>query len=250
MALTAVEEAQTRELIAQEAAILSLAASEPTIISKLGATKVNLSQLTTAASAADADLLLIRQGSTDKSIAGSALKAYVKPANATETVSGVVELATTAEVQTGTDTVRAVTPAGRRADTATSASDPTYADNSTKSASTQWVRNAMLAIATSAGFAISLAVNGYIKFPSWLGGLIIEWGKAEITNPVANTFYNFTYPLAFPTAAMAVIGANVNSAANSLPSTNVNTNTISQGKVSFSSGISGSYAVFFVAFGY
>lgn len=34
------------------------------------------------------------------------------PASASETVAGIVELATTAEATTGTDTVRAVTPAG------------------------------------------------------------------------------------------------------------------------------------------
>ena len=39
--------------------------------------------------------------------------------DASETVKGIVELATTTEVQTGTDTVRAVTPAGLAARTAT-----------------------------------------------------------------------------------------------------------------------------------
>lgn len=34
------------------------------------------------------------------------------PADATETVKGIVELATAAETTTGTDSVRAVTPAG------------------------------------------------------------------------------------------------------------------------------------------
>jgi len=114
MSLTAAEEAQTRELLAQEAAILSLASNEPTIISKLAATKVNLSQLPSASSVADADLLLLRQGSTDKSVAGSIVKAYAGTTvpDASETVKGIVELATVAEAQSGTDTARAVTPAG------------------------------------------------------------------------------------------------------------------------------------------
>lgn len=114
MALSAAEEAQTRELLAQQAAILSLADSEATIISKLGATKVNLSQLPAATSVADADLLLLRQGTTDKSVAGSIVKAYagtVVP-DASETVKGIVELATVAETIAGTDTTRAVHPAG------------------------------------------------------------------------------------------------------------------------------------------
>jgi hypothetical protein len=41
-------------------------------------------------------------------------KAAPAPAAASETVQGIVELATLAEVGTGTDTVRAVTPAGVR----------------------------------------------------------------------------------------------------------------------------------------
>lgn len=110
--LTPTEEAQTRALIAQEAALLSLAAEEPTIISNLGATDVSLSDLSVASSLADADLLLVKQGGTDKSISGLIVKSSATSPDATETVKGIVELATVSEAQTGTDTTRAVTPAG------------------------------------------------------------------------------------------------------------------------------------------
>lgn len=73
MALTATEEAQVKALIAQNAALLSLASSEPTIISKLAATKVSLADLTAASTVADSDLFLVRQGSTEKSITKSVL---------------------------------------------------------------------------------------------------------------------------------------------------------------------------------
>lgn len=76
MALTPTEEALVRDLIAQNAALLSLASSEPTILSKLGATKATLSDLTAVSTVADADLLLMRQGSTDKSLTAAILKAY------------------------------------------------------------------------------------------------------------------------------------------------------------------------------
>lgn len=112
MALTAAEEAQTRELLAQQAAILALAAEEPAIISSLGATDVSLSDLAAASSLGDSDLLLVRQGVTDKSIAGSIVKSASSQPDASETVKGIVELATVAEAQAGTDNVRAVTPAG------------------------------------------------------------------------------------------------------------------------------------------
>lgn len=77
MALTSTEEAQTRELLAKQAALLSLAGNETTITSKLGATKVNLSQLPSATAIADADLFLIRQGTTDKGVGALAMKAFV-----------------------------------------------------------------------------------------------------------------------------------------------------------------------------
>lgn len=112
MALTAAEEAQTRELLAQQAAILSLADSEAAIISSLGATDVSLSDLTAATTVNDSDLLLVRQGVTDKSVSGAIIKGLATVPDASETVKGIVELATVAEANAGTDTVRAVTPAG------------------------------------------------------------------------------------------------------------------------------------------
>jgi phage-related tail fiber protein len=52
----------------------------------------------------------VRQGTEEKSVAKSLISTVVP--DASTTVKGIVELATVAEAQAGTDTVRAVTPAG------------------------------------------------------------------------------------------------------------------------------------------
>lgn len=77
MALTASEEALVRQLLDQQAAILSLAGNEATITSKLGATKVTLADLVAVSSMSDSDLLLTRQGTTDKSVRADILAAYM-----------------------------------------------------------------------------------------------------------------------------------------------------------------------------
>ena len=78
MALTSQEEALIRQLLDQQAAILSLAGNEATITSKLGATKVTLADLVATSSVADADLLLLRQGTNDKSVTPLILKSYAQ----------------------------------------------------------------------------------------------------------------------------------------------------------------------------
>jgi phage-related tail fiber protein len=117
MALSATEEALIRELLDQQAAILSLASAESTIISKLGATKVTVPDLVAASNITDADLFLLSQSGSDKNVTGAILKAYTTPTinNATESVSGIVELATAAETIAGSDATRATHPAGVKA---------------------------------------------------------------------------------------------------------------------------------------
>lgn len=89
--------------------------------------------------------------------------------------------------------------------TVTSANDATFADNSSKPASTSWIRGAMSAIATAAGFATSYATNGYIKFPSWLGGFIIQWGTVPFVSSNVSTV---NWPVAFPSSVLSVMALN------------------------------------------
>lgn len=48
------------------------------------------------------------------------------------------------------------------------------------------------------GFSISLATNGYIVFPSWLGGLILQWATSN--ESTGYTDYRY-FPISFPSAA-------------------------------------------------
>jgi phage-related tail fiber protein len=51
------------------------------------------------------------------------------------------------------------------------------------------------------GFQIQKAINGYIVFPSWLGGLIIQWGNNTVN--AADTLVSF--PIQFPNAPCALV---------------------------------------------
>jgi hypothetical protein len=99
-------------------AVLTVAAGIPSWVTTLPA----VSGGTGLSSPGTAGNVLSSNGTTWQSVAVSTLV----PA-ATDTVSGVVELATNAEVQTGTDTTRAVTPASLRAGFNATGAAPVYA---------------------------------------------------------------------------------------------------------------------------
>jgi phage-related tail fiber protein len=52
------------------------------------------------------------------------------------------------------------------------------------------------------GFSMLKALNGYIVFPSWLGGFVIQWGRASGTG---GTDITVTYPIAFPNALLVTV---------------------------------------------
>lgn len=60
------------------------------------------------------------------------------------------------------------------------------------------------------GFSASLNTNGYIAFPAWLLGLIIQWG---VTPPIqSGGKVSITYPLAYPSSALfstTILGGSV-----------------------------------------
>lgn len=96
----------------------------------------------------------------------TAIVNLVKSTNATETVKGTAEIATQAETDAGADNTRIVTPKKLR-----------------------W------------GFSVSLTTDGYIVFPSWLGGLIIQWMRPY--NSADQEAYN--WPMIYPNQVLLTL---------------------------------------------
>ncbi len=94
---------------------------------------------------------------------------------ASESIAGVVKIATQAQTDSGADTTTIVTPKTLRF-----------------------------------GFSASLTTNGYIVFPSWLGGFIIQWIGLS-TLGIQGAYSSFT--LAFPNVCLAVFPSTLNGSA-------------------------------------
>jgi len=52
------------------------------------------------------------------------------------------------------------------------------------------------------GFASLMSPNGYIALPTWMGGLIIQWGRTP--NSISNEDVVVTFPITFPTEVYTV----------------------------------------------
>ena len=83
-------------------------------------------------------------------------------ASASDTAEGLVERATDAEVITGVDDVRFVTSKKLKL-----------------------------------GFSVQLSPNGYFKFPTWLGGLTLNWRRQYV--PSGGSYVEIPWATSFPT---------------------------------------------------
>ena len=154
---------------------LTWANIKATLISSFG---VMISRLTEKTTPVDTDIFTIGDSAAtnaSKKLTWANIKATLKTyfdtlykVASSETTAGVIELATTAAAQSGTDAVRAITPL--------------QLFNSLK------------------GSNQSLASKGYQKLH---GGLIIQWG-VETSVPASST-RSITLPIAFPNAVLSAI---------------------------------------------
>lgn len=115
---------------------------------------------------------------------------YVGPASATETASGLLPVATQVDTDAGTNDAKAVSPLKLRF-----------------------------------GFAADFtSQTGYIKFPSWLGGLLLQWGTQA---SAVSTTTTVTFPLGFPNICFQTLVSGLNVSGNT--QAYVTLNTYSQG---------------------
>lgn len=194
---------------------------------------------------------------------------------ATETVFGWLKVSTQAQVTTGTDDATAVTPKKLRGAQATQAEAEAGALDTklmTPLRALQLIRNVtalatevlygVLRVGTQAevdtgtldmvavtpkkmrwGFAFSYNSSGYMVFPTWLGGLIIQWsngqinagaGMARITLPLEFTSSLVVYSIGTSSAGVTMTGQGA-----STTGIDVNARTVISGALTVPPGIVG-----------
>lgn len=126
-------------------------------------------------------------------------------------------------------------------------------DNTTKLATTAWVwtniqalvASVMASVTSAAGFVLSTGTVGYVKFPSWLGGFIIQWQSGTVS--AGNTI---AWPVAFPTSVVGAL-AIPNSASTTTYGINIAANTTTGATLYPNTGGGGATIVLtLISFGY
>lgn len=171
-------------------------------------------------------------------------------ATASEGVKGKAQIATQAEVDAGTDDSKFVTALKLM----------------------NWVKQAgesvlgMLKVATQAqtnagaaddvavtpkklraGFAASFATAGYLAFPTWMGGLIIQWGSIFVT---ANSTATGSLPIAFPTAAFQGVCTYDSPVGSIYPTAAMNFPSLSTYQIGVKSAAGTNFIMRYIAIGY
>lgn len=126
---------------------------------------------------------------------------------ATEAIKGVARVATQSQTDAGVDDTVFVTPKKFAAGVASLVTQATETVAGIARAATQGQADAGADDTTFItpkklrwGFQILKATNGYVVFPTWLGGLIIQWGYSSI--PIGSTVVPF--PLSYPNGCFGV----------------------------------------------
>ncbi|MGN5160341.1 gp53-like domain-containing protein [Aeromonas dhakensis] len=98
------------------------------------------------------------------------------------------------------------------------------------------------------GFSANFSVPGYVAFPSFFGGFIIQWGRFNVPpnsigNMVDGSGWDFALPLSFPTIALVSIASFGN------PNTGGTGSEVSRTKIYLKNSHSGTQAVNWIAIG-
>ncbi len=169
---------------------------------------------------------------------------------ATEATKGIAAAATQAEVDAGTDDSKFVT-ALKLMNWVKQASESVLG---MLKVATQAQTNAGAAddVAVTpkklrAGFAASFSYAGYLAFPTWMGGLIIQWGSISVP---ANSTATGSLPIAFPTAAFQGVCTYDSPVGSIYPTAAMNFPSLSTYQIGVKSAAGTNFIMRYIAIGY
>ena len=98
-----------------------------------------------------------------------------------------------------------------------------------------------------AGFAASFSYAGYLAFPTWMGGLIIQWGSISVP---ANSTATGSLPIAFPTAVFQGVCSYDNPGGTVYPNGAINFPSLSTYQIGVKTASGTNFIMRYIAIGY
>jgi hypothetical protein len=145
--------------------------------------------------------------------AGTALGKWMSPLRVWQAIAKKMVLATQAEAEAGADNAKWMSPLRVAQAIAAKVVQATEAVLGIAKVATQAQTNAGTDDATMVtpkklrwGVSYLIAANGYIAFPSWLGGWIVQWGTATVTTNSTGGTATVSLPYAYPNSHFGAVG--------------------------------------------